>query len=374
MKRGDEAARLKALAGDARAVCTALGLLRGKRGRDWQYQPRGVVIRCPNHAERTPSCSVRTGRDGTLTAHCMGCRWSANVFGLVAILERLDVHRDFPRILGRVASIVGVSPEDLMSSGYEPPPVPPPPPTLDVRTFDAIAQIIAARCPLKGDVASYLRSRGLHEAALAHGWCALPTNRRALSTLRDVIVATVGLDAWTISGLSRDGGGWTWPLHGLVIPWRTRAGLVTTIQRRRVPGPRDDARTPKYVFPSGRQPSTLYGVDRMQLGPSTTLAFVEGAMDALAFEVLAARNGLDACVLGVAGVDGWQPEFALTAAGRSVLVASDNDQGGEKAWDVWGASLRRHAADVRRARPAAPAKDWSEVLERSAAGRSGTHG
>ena len=49
-------------------VLAALGLTDGAK-----RLTSGSLIRCPWHVERSPSCSVRVGADGTLAVHCFGC-------------------------------------------------------------------------------------------------------------------------------------------------------------------------------------------------------------------------------------------------------------------------------------------------------------
>ena len=44
----------------------------------------GISVLCPHHGERTPSCSVTTGPDGTIRVKCFGCQWTADALGLIA--------------------------------------------------------------------------------------------------------------------------------------------------------------------------------------------------------------------------------------------------------------------------------------------------
>ncbi len=60
--RADVDAVRRALS-DPRDVCRRLGLDRGARP-----QGGGLMILCPAHQERTPSCSITRGPDGTLRA------------------------------------------------------------------------------------------------------------------------------------------------------------------------------------------------------------------------------------------------------------------------------------------------------------------
>jgi hypothetical protein len=69
----------------------------------------GVMIRCPWHDERSPSCSVRVARDGEIVSHCFGCGQSGDALALVAAARALDVRRDFRRVLAEAADIAHVT-------------------------------------------------------------------------------------------------------------------------------------------------------------------------------------------------------------------------------------------------------------------------
>ena len=103
-----DAAELRQRLHDPRHVCGALGLLDGyKPGRQ---AGGGLLIRCPAHNERTPSCSVRRGRDGTIAVACFGCGFTGDVLTLVAVARGLDVRADFPAVLGEAARLAGMAP------------------------------------------------------------------------------------------------------------------------------------------------------------------------------------------------------------------------------------------------------------------------
>jgi hypothetical protein len=84
-------------------VCDRLGL-----ARDAKLQAAGLLIRCPMHIERTPSCSVTRAGDGTVRVRCFGCDWSADVLGLVAAARGLDARRDFREVLLAAAEVGGL--------------------------------------------------------------------------------------------------------------------------------------------------------------------------------------------------------------------------------------------------------------------------
>lgn len=99
----DDVVNIRAALNDPHDVCLRLGLDKGAR-----KQNGGLTIACPMHDERTPSCSVTRGPDGTLRIHCFGCGWTTDALGLIAAAERLDVRTDFRRVLERSAEIAGV--------------------------------------------------------------------------------------------------------------------------------------------------------------------------------------------------------------------------------------------------------------------------
>lgn len=76
-------------------------------------QRLGVMILCPFHAERTPSCSVTTGPDGSLRFKCFGCGESGDVFHLVAVVNRLDVEHEFSLVVEKTMALAGVAPREL---------------------------------------------------------------------------------------------------------------------------------------------------------------------------------------------------------------------------------------------------------------------
>lgn len=343
---------------DPLAVATALGLVDGPRS--VKRLARGILVRCPAHAERTPSCSIGATGNGVVW-HCFACGAAGGVLELVATVARIDLRTDFRRVVEIAAAMTGIR-EDEPAPTFAPPPRPPEPERLDDETFDAIAQVIARRCPIDAapDVAAYLDARGLYEAA-AGELAALPADLDAQARLVDAIAADVGEDAWQRSGLANARGTFVFPAHRLVAFWRGPTGEVQTLQRRVLRG----AGEPRYVFATRRSPLYPYGIERAAaLGPAGEVAFCEGFLDALALRHLSARAGYDRLVLGLPGVGGWKQPWAQVAAARVAVVATDPDEAGEAcadtlARDLYGAG----ALDVKRATPDG-AHDWAEVLER----------
>jgi DNA primase len=386
VSRVDHARELRLLLDDPRDLCERLGLLgEGRHGRDWARVAGGLLIRCPWHDERTPSCHVWRGEDGTIACFCHGCRHGADAYGLVAVALRLDVKIDFPEVLREAAHIAGVRLEDRRDD-WTPRPRPQRPPPVEVArldddTFSRIARTIIDACPIEGerDAAEYIDARALLRPAVAAGWSALPADPRALHNLRDRIVAEVGREAWLASGLAvREGervGSWVYAGHRLVIPWRAPGvdGMVTTLQRRTLGPPPDGVG--KYVFTSGRRPEWPYGSDDYaETGTDTPVYFVEGAVDALALRTLLRRAGMPCAVLGLPGVGSWTGETATRwselARDRHAIIAVDAEvTEGRAAANVAAAIYRMErdlslapAARIERMAPYGGHHDWGDCL------------
>lgn len=376
----DDARAVRDALTDPRALCDALGLLDGPRS--WARQARGVIVRCPWHDERTPSCSVYRGDDGTIAAKCHGCGASGDALSLVAAVSGLDPRRDFAAVLDEAARIAGVR-LSSPSTGYtstRPAPAPRPAPAVRERgleplgddAFAELADALLELCPVEGeaDALAYLEDRGV--AALATGWGALPADRDRIAAVRDALVARFGRETWLRCGLAHgDGpraGDWLFAAHRLVIPWRAAgvSGSVLSLQRRllRAPSSRGE---PKYIVTRGRAATVPFGCEDAleELGEGVEVCVVEGALDALAMRLLARRAGRSRAVVAIPGVEHWAKHLAQLGAlarGRVAVVALDADAAGERHVGELAAELvKAGATRVVRSRPTA-GKDWCDVL------------
>jgi DNA primase len=215
-----------------------------------------------------------------------------------------------------------------------------------------------------GDVEDYLHARGLLEAARLDGWAALPRASKQDALVR-VLVEGLGEEDFLEAKLVRPRDGrleLVWSEHRLVIPWRDPAGAMVNVQRRLLRAP-SGPREPRYVFPSGRRPRHPYGIEQLATVPSDTpIVFVEGAIDVLALRALDAGAGVRRVVLGLPGLDAWQPAWAALARGRTACVAVDGDRAGDDRVEEIAANLfDAKARRVVRLRPKG-GKDWAEVL------------
>ncbi len=363
---------------DVRAISEALGLLEGPRS--YRRQPYGLVVRCPWHADREPSCSVQL-KTGTLIAHCFACSAGGDVLAFIAAARGYNLRSHFRDVLEEAARIARRF--DLLDALRKPgaptrpapaprvaPTLSAPPalPALDNETYDALASALLNACPLRdhADVSTYLNKRGLFADAEARGFGALPptdAQRPLLASLAD----RFGHQALTLAGLTKDApSALRAPAHRLVIPWRDPSGRIIALQRRILGSPQ--GRIPKYVFPNGRpMPTHPFGAEfareLLAAHPNIDIAWTESALDALAMSALCRRAGCVRLVLGLPSATSWRPEWAVYARGRRVLIATDADAAGDKAAarivrDLYDAG----ALSVARCRPT-HGKDWGEALE-----------
>lgn len=344
---------------DPAELCDRLGVdLDGS-----QRQGTGLLVRCPSHGDRTPSCSITIGNDGTIRVRCFGCDLSGDVFNLIAAVEGVSVRSDFPRVLRRAAELAGVWLDDVATPLPSPRPrrpAPPPAPVVDLHPLVLpIAHLgrLADDNAIAEDVQAYLRGRGLLEEARAAGVFALPPAGPG------ILVDSFGLDLVVDAGLAKAGGrGWKWSAHRLCIPWRGVDGRIGNLQRRVL-----DGSSPRYVTPKGRTPPAPFGAEQLaQAAADAPIVIVEGALDALALRRLDAGSGR--IVLGVQGVKGWLRPWDELARGRAVWIGFDaDDEGDDAAPDIKERLLEAGAVSVKRLRPVG-AKDWAAVLEQRAGG------
>src|SRR5438445_3631767 len=101
----ERADRVKRALTDPLAVAQALRLDVGERS------AHAVKVRCPWHQEKTASCNLRLGTDGTLAVKCFGCGRSGSVLDLVAARHGLGLRgADFARVVEAGEELAGITP------------------------------------------------------------------------------------------------------------------------------------------------------------------------------------------------------------------------------------------------------------------------
>lgn len=218
---------------DSIDIVESLGLDEGMK-----RQARGVMIRCPWHVERSPSCSITIGVDGTLRAHCFGCGQSGDVLHLVAAAHGLDTDRDFKRVLEEAARLAGATLDDLDRCSASRPistspkrSQPSRPPANEVSELWASCICVYDDLDLR---------RALLARAIAPGHVSDRDLARALPT-------TMRLPPWARLGRR------TWADLGnrLVLPMHDATGQMVTLHARRIDG--ETRETPKGLSPAGHR-------------------------------------------------------------------------------------------------------------------------
>jgi len=321
-------------------LCERLGLTK-KTGR----LAGGLMCVCPacGGGENSPPFSCTTDSSGDLKGRCFSCGASyGDAFGLVALVERLDVHADFAAVLAKAGEIAGVAPpvdgasprpRPALRSVPAAPPAPPPPDR--TAEWDALP-------PVDAECLAYLTSRGLAAAA---GWCRSP---KPTHWPKDAKWADIP-QAEQLGAAAALG-------YRLAVALRDMKGHVVAIQLRRLTSPTDPAAKAKRFIVSGRSAAGCFGEPHKVAGAKIVIC-PEGLTDSLA--TLVTMQGIpDVAVAGIAGTQGAEGFLSLPLAGKRVIIPFDADlptkQGhrpGDEAAEQLEAELRRRKARPYRARP-----------------------
>lgn len=304
-------------------VCEALGLEEGAK-----REATGLLVRCPAHGEKNPSCSVTRGPDGTIRVRCFACDLSGDIFSLVAAVRSLDPRRDFPAVLAYAAELAGITPGDARPARMGPPtsgrassmpPSPPPPP-------DDLGPLWESLPGLDPDAWDYLRGRGLEEAS---EWC------RGLAEVNgERPPAPPGHDR---SGdAPRTCGGaircaacrWDFARSGyvLAVPLRDPGGRIVAIQVRNITAEKGGERDNRFLA-IGPTSAGVFG-DPSKVGPAQNVIVAEGMTDSLA-AMIVCKNAKVTAPIGIAGVNAGAALEGLPLKDKRVLLAADPDEAGD---------------------------------------------
>jgi DNA primase len=319
MRDGLEADAIRRALAEPAALVAALGLVEGA-----VRQAHGITIRCPWHAERTASCSITLGPDGTIRVHCFGCGITGDALHVVAAASGLDLQRDFRKVLERAAEIAGLGSNvgNVSHTALRPtPPAPSPlsrtlPPREQVLELLAACTAVCDDLPLRRD----LEARGIDPAVVTDRDLA-----RALS-------GTARLPRWA---RSRDGT-WSETGHRLIVPMYDASGQIVTVRARRLLG--EDR--PKALPPAGYRHDGAVMADplsRLLLAGQAldwwterTVLIEEGEPDWL---TAATHFGDDESAPAVMGVvaSSWNAEIAARIpSGATVVIRTHGDQAGHR--------------------------------------------
>lgn len=307
---------------DPYKVCARLGLTKGAR-----RQHGGLLVCCPAHGDRTPSCSVTRGPDGTLRIKCFGCDLAGDVFHLIAASLKLSLRR-FSEVVDAGGELAGI-PRDADSWHGKTAPIdfpdlddPAPPRDYPPQQEVANAWQTAVECDCVESAQSMLQARGLApEVALARallGGAVLP--RWAAYQGRD----------WCATG------------HRVLVPMYDHVGDMRSVRAWQcLPGYDGPKRLPPAGYrATGLVMANAWALEMLHAAASPVgLLIVEGEPDYLT--ACQAHPGV--AVIGV--VNGsWSTELAeRVPMGSEVVVRTHRDKAGEKYASEIVKSLRSRA-------------------------------
>lgn len=166
----NHAIEVRYLLSDARQLCGALGWLGGAK----KAGAQGILIRCPVHSERHPSCWVRRRGDGTLSIECYGCGFSGDALTMLSVAYNLDLRNDFNELLAVGAELGGnkALADEIRDgrarhdSNRQPVPMPPPVPDSQYMTTGEVDSVWGAATGCSGDTnaSGVLSSRAIDPA------------------------------------------------------------------------------------------------------------------------------------------------------------------------------------------------------------------
>ena len=332
----------------------------GRAGFKVDRRGRGA---CPIHGGHNGEQFALTAKRGEVVlAHCFNCGFAGDAIDLLGALRG---RTDFAGKLEAVAELLAMAPIPANSEPFEPETE-----RIDQSSYHNVVTELVAECrkyqPIR-DVARYIKSRGVLDAAVEYGLFALPPVDCHRSVI-DALLQQFELETLVAAGLGwqmKDGlirrDALSFARNRLCIPWRSPEGRIETLQRRVL-----DSSNPRYVFPKGIKALHPFGIDKLKCAPKDQpIALVEGALDCLSLAVICSKNDFNIIPLALGSVSNWGDNWGQYCSGRVVYIALDNDTAGTKAFGELAVKTRdAGATQVRWWRP--EAKDWNDELTKVA--------
>jgi CHC2-type zinc finger protein len=301
---------------DPRALVAALGLERAAK----RLGRGGIQVLCPWHNEKSPSCAVSVGRDGSVFVKCFGCDRSGDALGLIAAAKQLDVKSQYREVLEVACELGGLHDALAELRGEHAPSEP----REQVETLPMpIARAYPPQDELLGFWATCLGVTWDNAATgLLRGRGIDPERVERLDLARTPPDA-VPLPAWA----TYQGRSWLDTGHRMVLPVYDSDGHMRSVRAWRV----TDGESPKRLPPAGYRASELVlanGVGLCMLRGEPVpgnVVLVEGEPDWMTRSMI----NQDIAVIGI-GSGSWSPAFAQRVPyGSQVLVRTHRDRAGD---------------------------------------------
>ena len=315
---------------------------------------RNILICCPFHNERTPSCSVGIGSQGTLRIHCFACSQTWDIHALVGQLFGIEPRTSFPALLEHEADLLGRwDIADELRGKAEPRPAPvraprPAPEPERERVYPPASDVdrVLTFCTMvekDEEVSAWLRSRKLDPSEVD------------VRGLAYALPKSAPTPPWARFA----GKTWIETGHRLIVPLVDHLGAVRSIRAGRVV----DGDTPKRLPPAGHKISGLVMADAMAtdvlkagLWPEDSpwrpqFMIAEGEPDWLTIAtMLELSRGPQCAMIGIYS-GAWTADFARRIPKRSsVIVTTDQDAAGDKYAKLIAESLVGRQCDIQRAK------------------------
>lgn len=329
----DHAREIRLALKEPTGLCSALGLMKGAT-----RQAGGVIVCCPAHADRTPSCSVRIGPDGTIAVKCHGCGFSGDALSLIAKVHGFSVKGQFKEVLLAAAELAGlhtVLDELNGHKPYEKRDLPPPAQLPPERVYPPISEVAAlwAGCgPVTKDAAA---TRHLAERKLN------PSEVERFDLAR--VITNQRLPHWA----SYQSGSWRSSGHRMIVPVYDSEGDMRSVRAWRIEGDAQAKRLP----PSGCKATGLVMANARAAallraaGAPCRVLCVEGEPDYVTASIRWPWFPVFGLISG-----SWGPAFAERIPyGSEMVVATHHDPAGDKYAEIVKTTLKSRALVIRSA-------------------------
>jgi len=333
--RNDLAQEIRSAFRNPRELCALLGIDQGAK----RQANNGITVRCPIHAENSPSCSVTNGPDGTVRFKCFGCDNSGDALTLIAAARGLSLKSQFRIVLEAAAELGGLwrELEELRGNGPAEPrpeapqrPAPTPAAEREYPNHAALKALWEASTPVADDrfARAELERRGLDPVSVAN------------ADLARVLPGDSKLPNWArYRGMT-----WNHTGHRMIVLVYDADGAARSVRAWKIhPEYQNDA--PKRLPPVGCRASQLVLANRHAVallrgrpghGP---VVVTEGEPDFLVRSMLT----FWVPVFGI-GSGSWHEGFAARIPyGGEVVVRTHRDPAGERYADRVIETLRARA-------------------------------